>query len=53
LPDGARIEDVLRSLGIPGDSVQVFTVNGQLEMDRTRALSSSDELTVIPPVGGG
>ena len=53
LPDGATIEEALTALEIPGDSVQVFTVNGKLERDRSRVLVESDELSVIPPVGGG
>ena len=53
LPDGATIEDALRALDIPVDSVQVFTVNGQLERDRARLLEQDDELSVLPPVGGG
>ena len=53
VPDGATILQVLEALEIPPDSVQVFTVNGQLERDRGRKLSPGDELTVLPPVGGG
>ena len=50
---GATIEDVLKSLEIPSDSVQVFSVNGQIEKEKSRALEDDDELTVLPPVGGG
>ena len=50
---GATIEDALRSLDIAVDSVQVFTVNGALERDRNRVLDDDDELTILPPVGGG
>jgi sulfur carrier protein ThiS len=53
LPDGGSIEDALRALGIATDSVNVFTVNGEVERDRCRALSAADELTILPPVGGG
>ena len=53
LADGATIEDALNALQIPVDSVQVFTVNGQLERDSSRAMNEGDELTVLPPVGGG
>ena len=53
LPSGATIEDALRALEIAVDSVQVFTVNGTLERDRARVLDDNDELTVLPPVGGG
>ncbi len=51
--DGATIEDVLIALGVAPNVVQVFTVNGQFERDRGRVLADGDELTVIPPVGGG
>ena len=53
LPDAATIEDALRALDISVETVQVFTVNGQLERDRSRELAANDELTVLPPVGGG
>ena len=53
LVEGSRIEDVLRELTIDVKSIQVITVNGSLERDRTRVLEDGDELSVIPPVGGG
>lgn len=52
-PDQATIADVLRQLELPQNSVQVFSVNGQLERDPNRRLAADDELSVIPPVGGG
>jgi sulfur carrier protein ThiS len=51
--DGATIDDVLHALEIAPQRLRVFTVNGQFERDRSRALAPNDELTVIPPVGGG
>jgi sulfur carrier protein ThiS len=51
--DGATIDDVLRALGITAQTLRVFTVNGQFERDRSRVLAANDELSVIPPVGGG
>jgi sulfur carrier protein ThiS len=51
--DGATIDDVLRALGVDPQTVHAFTVNGRFERDRARALAPDDELTVIPPVGGG
>jgi molybdopterin converting factor small subunit len=53
LPDCAAISDALQALDIDASSVQVFTVNGQLQRDNSFALSDGDELSVIPPVGGG
>ncbi|MEO7156256.1 MAG: MoaD/ThiS family protein [Vicinamibacterales bacterium] len=53
LADGATIDDVLRALDIAPEKLKVFTVNGQFERDRSRMLAPNDELTVIPPVGGG
>jgi sulfur carrier protein ThiS len=51
--DGATIDDVLRALGIASPALRVFTVNGQFERDRNRVLAADDELTAVPPVGGG
>lgn len=51
--DGATIEEVLLGLAIAPQTIRVFTVNGQFERDSRRALAPNDELTVIPPVGGG
>ena len=51
--DGATIEDVLRALDIAPETLRVFTVNGQFVRDRARVLAADDELTVVPPVGGG
>jgi sulfur carrier protein ThiS len=53
LADEGTIEDALVAVGIPSDSVQVFTVNGTVERDRHRVLKPDDELTVLPPMGGG
>ena len=53
LADGSSVEDALRALAIESASVQVFTVNGSLERNRARVLEEGDELSVIPPVGGG
>jgi sulfur carrier protein ThiS len=51
--DGATIEDALHALEITSAKIRVFTVNGQFERDRARVLAANDELSVIPPVGGG
>ena len=51
--DGATIDDVLRALKITSQTIRVFTVNGQFERNRSRVLAANDELSAIPPVGGG
>lgn len=53
LAAGATIADALQALNIAADSVQVFTVNGSLERNRDRVLGANDELSILPPVGGG
>ena len=50
---GTTVGDVLRTLGVPAESVQICTVNGSLEHNRSRILSDGDHLSVLPPVGGG
>jgi sulfur carrier protein ThiS len=51
--EGATIADVLLALDIAAHARQAITVNGRFERNRRRALVPDDELTVIPPVGGG
>ena len=53
MADGATIDDVLRTLDIAPQTVRVFTVNGEFERDRSRVLAPDDELSAVPPVGGG
>jgi sulfur carrier protein ThiS len=53
LSASATILDALAALQIAPESVHVFTVNGQLERNRERELAPDDELSVLPPVGGG
>jgi sulfur carrier protein ThiS len=50
---GATIDDVLRALDINSPAIRVFTVNGEFERNRSRVLAANDELSAIPPVGGG
>lgn len=51
--DGTTIDDVLGALEVPAESVQIFTVNGSLERDRSRVLADGDQLSILPPAGGG
>ena len=53
LADGSTIADALATLDIAPEKVQVITVNGSVERDRSRDLSEGDELSMLPPVGGG
>ena len=53
LEEGATVEDALTELEILSEHVQVTTVNGSFERDRKRVLAEGDELSAIPPVGGG
>jgi molybdopterin converting factor small subunit len=53
VPDGATVAAVLEQLGVGAGHVHLIMVNGEMEMDRERALSEGDELTVFPPVAGG
>jgi MoaE-MoaD fusion protein len=53
LPDGARVGDVWRALGL-GDEPQglLYAVNREYA-DRDRPLADGDEAALIPPVSGG
>jgi len=53
LRDGATIEEVLQGLQVETTPAFVISVNGQIERNRARTLVEGDQLTVIPPVGGG
>lgn len=53
VPDGATIDDVLQKLEIDPTRVQVYTINGALERNRSRVLAANDEFSALPPVGGG
>jgi hypothetical protein len=49
----AQRSTTLRALEIAPQTVRVFTVNGEFERHRSRVLAPNDELSAIPPVGGG
>ena len=53
LPLSATIADALEALAIDAPPSYNFSVNGQLERNRARSLCDGDQLTVLPPVGGG
>lgn len=53
LPANASVTTALTALEIEDKRVQVLTINGSMIRDRSHPLSDGDEMTVIPPVGGG
>ena len=53
VPDNSSIDDVLSVLQADAENIHVFTVNGQLQRDKSHILKEDDELVVFPPVGGG
>ena len=53
LPENASVATALEALDIASDSVQVLTINGNMVRDRSHTLSDGDQMTLIPPVGGG
>ncbi len=53
LPEGTTIADVLEHLEVPSKVVQTCTVNGKFVHNRSHRLADGDELTLLPPVGGG
>ncbi len=52
LADGARVADVLASVGIAPDDERIVGLNGVLAQDAT-ALHDGDELSLYHPMGGG
>ncbi len=53
LPEGATVAQLLQRLDIPAREVMLVTINGQHQRDHSVRLSPGDEVTVLPPVGGG
>ena len=52
LPEGSRVEDILRSLEITPEEVAICLVNGR-DANAHNLLSDGDTLALFPPVGGG
>jgi sulfur carrier protein ThiS len=53
LSEGATIADALAAMELSATPGTVYTVGGNLERDTARVMSAGEELTVLPPVGGG
>jgi len=51
-PEGAKIADVLKELGVPDTMPKIMLINGD-QKEATEALSDGDELSVFPPMAGG
>ena len=52
LPDGSRVGDLLRALGIQPGEVAIQLVNGR-ESPIDRELGAGDVVSLFPAVGGG
>ena len=48
-----KLGEVLKILEIRPETIQACSVNGSIERNPDRVLHDGDELTVLPPVGGG
>jgi sulfur carrier protein ThiS len=51
--EGTSINDVLGQLGVEPHQVQIVMHNSKPQPNRATAVRDGDELTVVPPVGGG
>lgn len=51
--DGRTVAEVMADLGIIPASVSVALVNGHYVKPQSYVLREGDELTLLPPIGGG
>jgi len=49
---GQTVQDILTSLGVPLDEVQLVFIDG-VKADLTAPLKGNERVGVFPPVGGG
>lgn len=52
IKEGAVIEDLIRTLGVPDEEAKLVFVNGKRK-DRDYVLQNKDRVGIFPPVGGG
>ncbi|MBI2215882.1 MAG: MoaD/ThiS family protein [Candidatus Rokubacteria bacterium] len=52
IPEGTRVGDVIRLLGIPATMPRIVLVNGE-DADDERVLQPRDVLSLVPPLAGG
>jgi molybdopterin synthase catalytic subunit len=53
LPEGARVADVWRALGLGDEPTGLLYAANQAYVPRERELADGDEVALIPPVSGG
>jgi molybdopterin synthase sulfur carrier subunit len=52
IPEGVKIEQVIRQIDLPEKVVSLIFVNGR-HADLNTCLSEEDTVSIFPPVGGG
>lgn len=52
IPDGGMVGDVVRSLGIPGDTPFITMINGR-DAALDQPLADGNVLSLFPPLAGG
>ena len=52
VPEGSCVEDLIRELTIPHETVKLIFINGK-KAERDQVLKDGDRLGLFPPVGGG
>jgi molybdopterin converting factor small subunit len=52
IPQGATVQQLAETLGIPADLPRLALVNGR-EAELTHRLAAGDEVTLYPPLAGG
>ena len=50
--EGTRVDDLIRNLGIPRDTVKLVFINGK-KADAGQVICPGDRVGLFPPVGGG